>query len=77
MVQAELELRVARGRYVRIHGSPFLSSMTATPKGGSLPNRNVITRDSRDPAIEALQKLPHGRRTTRNGSPTTRDTTKL
>ena len=58
MVQRELELRVSRGRYVIIRGSPFLSSMTAIPKGDSLPNRNVISRDSRDPAIEALQKLP-------------------
>ena len=62
MVQSELELRVARGQYVIIRGSPFLSSMTAIPKGDSLPNRNVISRDSRDPAIEALQKLPHERR---------------
>ncbi len=62
MVQGELELRVSRGRYVIIRGSPFLSSMTAIPKGDSLPNRNVISRDSRDPAIEALQKLPHERR---------------
>ena len=62
MVQAELELRVSRGQYVIIRGSPFLSSMTAIPKGDSLPNRNVISRDSRDPAIEALQKLPHKQR---------------
>ena len=33
--------------------------MTATLKGDSLPNRKVFTRDSRDPAIEALQKFPH------------------
>merc|ERR1712089_66791 len=62
MVQSELELRVERGRYVIIRGSPFLSSMTAIPKGDSLPNRNIISRDSRDPAIEALQKLPPERR---------------
>ena len=36
--------------------------MTAIPKGDSLPNRNVISRDTRDPAIEALQKLPPERR---------------
>ena len=62
MVQRELEVRVSRGRYVIIRGSPFLSSMTAIPKGDSLPNRNVISRDSRDPAIEALQKLPQERK---------------
>ena len=62
MVQSELELQVARGRYVIIRGSPFLSSMTAIPKGDSLPNHNIISRDTRDPAIEALQKLPPERR---------------
>merc|ERR1711895_421866 len=62
MVKRELNLRVSRGRYVIIRGSPFLSSMTAIPKGDSLPNRNVISRDLRDPAIEALQKLPPERR---------------
>ena len=36
--------------------------MTAIPKGDLLPNRNIISRDSRDPAIEALQKLPPERR---------------
>ena len=36
--------------------------MTAIPKGDSLPNQNVIPKDSRDPAIEALQKLPHKQR---------------
>ena len=56
-----------------------LSSMTATLKGDSLPNRKVFTRDSRDPAIEALQKASTRvkTRTTRNGLPTTRITTKL
>merc|ERR1712240_381186 len=62
MVQSELETRVEKGRYVIIRGSPFLSSMTAIPKGDLLPNRNIISRDSRDPAIEALQKLPPERR---------------
>ena len=62
MVKRELELRVSRGRYVIIRGSTFLSSMTAIPKGDSLPNRNVISRDLRDPAIEALQKLPQERK---------------
>ena len=36
--------------------------MTATPKRDPLPNQNVTPKDSRDPAIEALQKLPHERR---------------
>ena len=62
MVKRELNLRVSRGRYVIIRGSPFLSSMTAIPKGDSLPNHNVISRDSRDPAIEAMQKLPQERK---------------
>ena len=62
MVKRELDLRVSRGHYVIIRGSPFLSSMTAIPKGDSLPNRNVISRDPRDPAIEALQKLPQERK---------------
>ena len=61
MVKRELTTRVSRGRYVVIHGSPFLSSMTAIPKGDSMPNRSVISRDPEDPAIKALKELPPDR----------------
>ena len=62
MVKRELNLRVSRGRYVIIRGSPFLSSMTAIPKGDAMPNRNIISRDPQDPAIKALKELPQERK---------------
>ena len=62
MVKRELNLRVSRGRYEIIRGSPFLSSMTTIPKGDAMPNHNVISKDPRDLAIKALQELPQERK---------------